>query len=89
MAKSRAKKRRDKLAREGLRNPETGRGSRNVIRPISKMTPTKKEQLLKIHSKHKKRNRASFPGDYDSVFLFGKHENRLICLTLPWRCDNN
>ncbi|PLT28149.1 hypothetical protein [Peribacillus deserti] len=70
MAKSRAKKKRDKLVREGLRNPEVGRGSWNGIHPVTKMTQTKKDYIQKIQYKYKKRNHTSYPGDYDSVFYW-------------------
>lgn len=53
MSKSRAKKQRLKLQREGRRNPETLRGGLYPIDLSTRMTKTKKEQINQI--KHKKR----------------------------------
>lgn len=53
MAKSKSKKMRIKLEREGRRNPELERGSWNGINPVTKKTATLKDKLNK--TKHKKR----------------------------------
>lgn len=53
MAKSKAKKMREKLEREGLRNPETSRGVFALTDMRTRKTKTKKEKMFQ--SKHKKR----------------------------------
>ncbi len=53
MAKSAAKKHRDKLVREGRRNPENQRGVFALVDLSTRRTKTKKEKLNQ--NKHKKR----------------------------------
>jgi hypothetical protein len=53
MSKSRARKYRLKLEREGKRNPETLRGGLNLMDLSTRMTKTKMEHMNQI--KHKKR----------------------------------
>ena len=53
MSKSRAKKYRLKLEREGKRNPETLRGGLYTIDLSTRMTKTKKDKMEQF--KHKKR----------------------------------
>ena len=53
MSRSRAKKYRLKLEREGMRNPETLRGGLYNLDLSTRTTKTKKEQINQL--KHKKR----------------------------------
>ncbi len=53
MSRSKAKKNRLKLEREGKRNPETLRGGLYAIDLSTRMTKTKKDKLEQF--KHKKR----------------------------------
>lgn len=59
MAKSKARKKREKLIREGRTNPNTLRSSfasSEMYKLLqSKVTSTKKEKLNKLSQKHKKR----------------------------------
>lgn len=71
MANSGAKKLRLKQQREGKRNPELDRLGWYGVNPVEKNTPTFKERLGKMESKHKKRNPSRY-GD-DSFFCFGRN----------------
>jgi len=55
MAKTKAKKRRAKLVREGRRDPVLERGSWGSIKPVERKTPTLMELKQKMNTKHKKR----------------------------------
>lgn len=66
MAKSQAKKMRQKLEREGKRNPELSRSPFAFTDLRTRKTKSKQEQLTR--SKYK--NRISYYGD-DGSFLFG------------------
>ncbi|GIP22601.1 hypothetical protein [Paenibacillus sp. J22TS3] len=66
MAKSSAKKHRDKLAREGRRNPEAGRSPFAFADMRTRKTKTKQE--IKYLIKHK--NRISAGGDDGSFYLY-------------------
>ncbi|WP_078378929.1 hypothetical protein [Sutcliffiella halmapala] len=69
MAKSKAKKLREKLAREGKRNPENGRGTYALANLTTKVTKTKKEKLNQLH---KKERQSHYCMDRENVvFLFG------------------
>lgn len=52
MAKSKARKLREKLEREGKRNPSTMRLTWGILDGVTKRTPTKQEKLNK--SKYKR-----------------------------------
>jgi hypothetical protein len=67
MAKSKAKKYREKLEREGLRNPESSRSQFAFVDMSTRMTKTKKDVLY--HCKHK--NHFSKEGN-DGSFYFHK-----------------
>lgn len=47
MAKSKAKKMREKLEREGKRNPELGRGTFALVKLTTRKTKTKQEKMKK------------------------------------------
>jgi hypothetical protein len=68
MAKSKAKKKREKLIREGRMNPEINRGSWNGICPITKKTPTLVEKKRKLENKHKKWNPFFDADERGSIF---------------------
>jgi hypothetical protein len=55
MALSKAKKARQKLAREGVRNPESNRLSWNGLVPVERKTPTRLEITRRTEQKHKKK----------------------------------
>jgi hypothetical protein len=55
MAKSKARKQREKWQREGHLNPEINRGTWGSVNPMTKRTPAIIEKQRKIDSKHKKR----------------------------------
>ncbi|WP_409294259.1 hypothetical protein V1498_13635 [Peribacillus sp. SCS-26] len=67
MAKSSARKAREKRIREGERNPMKSRGIW-AVKPITRKTRTKQEQLIKSDRKHKKRNQPSYPGEVIPFF---------------------
>lgn len=72
MSISKAKKARQKLARQGQLNPELLRGSWQGVNPSTRTTPALHSKLNKLHSKHK-RNHAHYSDDsfcyYNSVIL--------------------
>ncbi|WP_051348426.1 hypothetical protein [Peribacillus kribbensis] len=70
MAKSRARKIRDKKVREGHRNPINSRTDWCGISPITKWTPTKRERITKLEKKYKKRNHLPPQSRNDSFFIF-------------------
>jgi hypothetical protein len=53
LAKSNAKKWREKQIREGKRNPENGRGAYALANLTTKMTKTKKEKLNQLYKKER------------------------------------
>jgi hypothetical protein len=55
MAKSKARKHREKKQREGYLNPEINRGTWGDVNPMTKRTPALIEKQRKINFKHKKR----------------------------------
>ena len=71
MAKSNARKKREKRMREGKRNPEKSRGSWNGVTPITKRTPTLIEKQERQQKKHKKRHSRDefYPGDAFLMFF--------------------
>ncbi|GIP57271.1 hypothetical protein MKX50_06995 [Paenibacillus sp. FSL W8-0186] len=69
MAKSKAKRMRDKLTREGRRNPELGRSPFAAADLRTRRTKTKQELLNQ--SKHKQKNLISYYGD-DGSFLLAR-----------------
>lgn len=67
MAKSRAKKLREKLAREGRRNPEANRSPYAFTDLKTRRTKTKKDHLYQF--KHKKNQSSHFGDDGSFYFL--------------------
>ncbi|WP_404347764.1 hypothetical protein LG311_18715 [Sutcliffiella horikoshii] len=67
MAKSKAKKLRDKQAREGRRNPENGRGTYALANLTTKTTKTKKEKLNQLY---KKERQSRYGSDRENVVLY-------------------
>ncbi|WP_240948515.1 hypothetical protein [Bacillus sp. RO1] len=67
MAKSKAKKLRDKQVREGNRNPENGRGIYALANLTTKTTKTKKEKLNQLY---KKERQSRYGGDQENVVLY-------------------
>lgn len=67
MAKSKAKKMREKLTREGKRNPELSRSPFAALDMSTRKTKTKQDQLNQ--NKHKHKNLISYYGDDGSFFL--------------------
>ncbi|MEH7222769.1 hypothetical protein V7112_03055 [Bacillus sp. JJ1566] len=65
MAKSNARKTRERLVREGKRNPENGRSPFALTDMQTRMTKTKKDHLYR--TKHKNQ---SFEGGNDGSFCF-------------------
>ncbi|MFD3261354.1 hypothetical protein ACE3MQ_22405 [Paenibacillus lentus] len=74
MAKSKAKRMRDKIAREGRRNPELSRSPFATTDLRTRRTKTKQE--LMSQNKHKQKNLISFYGD-DGSFFVGKKSSCL------------
>ncbi|MBB2481901.1 hypothetical protein H5P36_17135 [Bacillus sp. APMAM] len=75
MSKSKAKKRREKLVREGKRNPSENRGVYALTDMRTRKTKTKKEVLSQV--KHK--GRLSYESIEDkSTFYFVLKENELM-----------
>ncbi|OZU89381.1 hypothetical protein CIL03_06600 [Virgibacillus indicus] len=66
MAKSKAVKHREKLAREGRLNPEVGRSPFTQLDLRTRKTKTKKEKLYRI--KHKNRG----PSKWENGSFFGQ-----------------
>ncbi|GAA0133371.1 hypothetical protein YSY43_02110 [Paenibacillus sp. YSY-4.3] len=69
MAKSKAKRMRDKLTREGRRNPELGRSLFAAADLRTRKTKTKQELLHQ--NKHRRKNLISYNGD-DGSFLLAR-----------------
>lgn len=67
MAKSKAKKLREKIVREGMRNPEDNRGTYVFADMRTRKTKTKKEKLNQV--KHKKRLSDLYNGGKDKRFF--------------------
>ncbi|MEA3320475.1 MAG: hypothetical protein U9Q88_10635 [Bacillota bacterium] len=67
MAKSKAKKLRDKQVREGKRNPENGRGTYALANLTTKTTKTKKEKLNQLYKKERQSRNG---GDQENVVLY-------------------
>ncbi len=67
MAKSKAKKLRDKQVREGKRNPENGRGTYALANLTTKTTKTKKEKLNQLY---KKERQSRYGSDRENVVLY-------------------
>jgi len=77
LSKSNAKKRREKLVREGKRNPSEKRGVYALTDMRTRKTKTKKE----INSQVKHKGRLSYENFEDkSPFYFVSNENGLIGL---------
>lgn len=72
MAASKAKKTRQKLMREGKRNPEVGRSPFAATDMRTRRTKTKLEQL----NRSKFKNHVSIYGDDGSFYLSGKCSDR-------------
>ncbi|GGH13129.1 hypothetical protein [Paenibacillus segetis] len=68
MATSKAKKIRQKIAREGKRNPEAGRSPFATTDMRTRRTKTKLEQL----NRSKYKNHSSIYGDDGSFYLYRK-----------------
>ncbi|WP_246021884.1 hypothetical protein [Paenibacillus zeisoli] len=84
MAKSNAKKLRDKLARDGKRNPEAGRSPFVYADMRTRTTKTKHEKIYLI--KHK--NQVSGSGD-DGSFYFGYiREFSILGYLYSKECEN-
>lgn len=66
MAKSRAKKYREKLAREGRRNPECNRSPFAAMDMTVRKTKTKKDYMYQ----HKHKNHSFDHGNDGSFYLF-------------------
>ena len=67
MAKSKARKQREHLVRQGKRDPQGMRGSWGDVKPLTRMTPTLQEKKEKGMAKHKSRQSGGF-----YAFLEGK-----------------
>lgn len=70
MAKSKAKRMRDKLTREGKRNPELSRSPFAAADLRTRRTKTKQELIHQ--NKHKRKNLISFYGE-DGSFLLARN----------------
>lgn len=77
MAKSQARKYREKLAREGNRNPENNRSPFANLDLRTRRTKTKKDYMYQ----HKHKNQ-SFNEVNDGSFYFVQNTRRLIILKL-------
>ncbi|MNV22267.1 hypothetical protein D3C71_1132330 [compost metagenome] len=63
MAKSKSRKDREKLAKQGKHDPGASRLSWGIFDGVTKMTPTKKEKLNKLGNKYKRDySRADYNG---------------------------
>ncbi|WP_445489956.1 hypothetical protein [Niallia sp. 03133] len=70
MAKSQAKKKREKYMREHGFDTTIRRGSWGSIHPVTKRTKTKQERLAQIEKKHRK-NHSSAIKENGSFYLIG------------------
>lgn len=68
MAKSKARKLRDRMVREGYRDPSSGRGTYALQDLTTRKTKTKKETLQKIYKKQ--RHSHVLYNENDRCFLF-------------------
>ena len=67
MAKSKARKLREKLVREGYRDPANGRGTYALENLSTRKTKTKAEKLMQLH---KKERQSRYSSDREIVVLF-------------------
>lgn len=77
MAKSQARKLREKLAREGKRNPEKGRSPYALTDLHTRVTKTKKDHLYR--TKHK--NQSSYNGNDGSFYFASRPSEYKILLS--------
>jgi len=73
LAKSKAKKLRDKQVREGNRNPENGRGTYALANLGTKTTKTKKEKLNQLY---KKERQSRYGANRENVVLYFFYKKR-------------
>ncbi|CAG9621468.1 hypothetical protein [Sutcliffiella rhizosphaerae] len=67
MAKSKAKKMREKQIREGKRNPEYGRGTYSLADMRTRTTKTKQEKWNQVYRKERQ---SRYGSDSENVVLF-------------------
>lgn len=70
MAKSKARKSREKLVREGKIDVTIRRGSWGVLNPNSRQTKSKKETITRMQTKHQK-NHSHAHYDENGSFIIG------------------
>ncbi|WP_223701325.1 hypothetical protein [Sutcliffiella deserti] len=74
MAKSKAKKLRERLTREGKRNPENGRGTYALANLTTKVTKTKRQKLNQMDKKERQSRYNNYRENvvfYFSIFSVG------------------
>lgn len=71
MARSKAKKERCRIVREGGLNPELQRLNWNGIVPVERKTPTLAEKQEKLHRKHKHKWNRTLPSSDGSILRSG------------------
>ncbi|KKI92235.1 hypothetical protein WQ54_10455 [Bacillus sp. SA1-12] len=81
MAKSKARKSREKQIREGKWDVTLKRGSWGEFKPYNRQTKTKKEALHQMETKHQKKNHSHKDYDENGSFHFFSHYKPLY-LTL-------
>lgn len=69
MSKSKAKKHREKLIREGKLDVSMKRGSWGNVNPYVRHTKTKQEALAQMQSKHRKNHSQKLYGENGSFYL--------------------
>jgi|GEM_PF-4821368 len=75
MSVSKARKARQKLAKQGQLAPDALRGSWQGVNPSTRKTPTLEQKRSKLYTKHR-RNHANYSDD--SFFVFA--ESRMVNL---------
>ncbi|MGY3714842.1 hypothetical protein ACWE42_04880 [Sutcliffiella cohnii] len=77
MAKSKAKKYREKLEREGKRNPENGRGVYALANLTTKKTKTKQEKLQQLYKKERQSRYLDDRGEKSFFYFFRVYTNHI------------
>ncbi|MDQ0058490.1 hypothetical protein [Paenibacillus harenae] len=81
MAMSKARKAREKLAKQGRLTPDLLRGSWHGVNPLTRQSETLKEKQTKLQSKHK-RNHAHYS---DDSFCFSRRARTTANSLVPLR----
>lgn len=79
MGKSRARKQREHLIRQGKRDPQGMRGSWGDVKPVTRLTPTLRLKKEKGMAKHKSRHSGDFYS-FVAAWYFSYNLNETISM---------